>query len=29
LNGALITLKSTTVLATNGAMHGPVIAALG
>jgi histidinol-phosphatase len=29
LNGAPITLKSTTVLATNGAMHGPVIAALG
>jgi hypothetical protein len=29
LNGAPITLKSTTVLASNGPMHGPVLAALG
>ena len=29
LNGAPITLKSTSVLATNGAMHGPVLEALG
>ncbi|HEY6621683.1 MAG TPA: inositol monophosphatase family protein [Steroidobacteraceae bacterium] len=29
LNGAPITLESTTVLATNGPMHGPVLAALG
>src|ERR1700743_1976199 len=29
LNGAPITLRSTTVLATNGPMHGPVLAALG
>jgi histidinol-phosphatase len=28
LNGAPITLKSTTVLASNGPMHGPVLAAL-
>lgn len=28
LNGAPITLNSTTVLATNGPMHGPVLAAL-
>ena len=29
LNGTPITLKSTTVLASNGPMHGPVSAALG
>ena len=29
LNGAPISLKSTTVLASNGLMHGPVLAALG
>src|SRR5665213_4462937 len=29
LTGAPITLKSTTVLATNGPMHGPVLSALG
>ena len=29
LDGAPITLKSTTVLATNGFMHGPVLTALG
>ena len=29
LNGGPITLKSTTVLASNGPMHGPVLAALG
>jgi histidinol-phosphatase len=28
LNGAPITLKSTSVLATNGSMHGPVLEAL-
>ncbi len=29
LNGAPITLKSTTILASNGLMHAPVLAALG
>ncbi|MHB8474907.1 MAG: inositol monophosphatase family protein [Steroidobacteraceae bacterium] len=29
LNGAPLTLQSTSVLATNGRMHGPVLAALG
>jgi histidinol-phosphatase len=29
LDGAPLTLKSTSVLATNGAMHGPVLQALG
>lgn len=29
LDGAPITLKSTTMLATNGCMHGPVLSALG
>ena len=29
LNGAPITLKSTSILATNGHMHGPVLEALG
>jgi histidinol-phosphatase len=29
LNGAPITLESTSVLASNGHLHGPVLAALG
>ena len=29
LNGAPMTLKSTSILATNGPMHGPVLSALG